>query len=151
MSKPTSPPRFAPRFVFLLNRAQRALQRWIETRPGAWDGASAAQVGLLFFLQSRPNAKIGEIAAGLDVAPAAVTNLSKRMQAAELVERVGDEHDARMTRLRLTTSGERASLQARQALQELNGHLQSGFTEAELAVVARWLEQAGTLNEPSDV
>jgi DNA-binding MarR family transcriptional regulator len=28
------------------------------------------------------------------VAPAAVTNLSKRMQAAGLVERVADEHDA---------------------------------------------------------
>jgi DNA-binding MarR family transcriptional regulator len=141
MSQGTSP----PRFVFLLNRAHRAVQRWVETRPSAWEGASSAQAGLLFFLRSRRNATIGEIAAALDVAPAAVTNLSKRMQAADLVERVSDEHDARMTRLQLTPSGETASAQADRALQELNAHLKAGFTDAELAVVARWLAHATTL------
>ena len=30
-----------PRFVALVNRAQRAMQRWIEGRPEAWEGASA--------------------------------------------------------------------------------------------------------------
>lgn len=135
-----------PRFVFLLNRAHRAVQRWVETRPGTWDGVSSAQAGLLFFLQSRRNAAIGEIAAALQVAPAAVTNLSKRMQAADLIERVGDEGDARITRLRLTAAGEQASLQAQHALQELNTHLKSGFTDAELAVVARWLAQAAALD-----
>lgn len=138
-----SPP---PRFVFLLNRAHRSVQRWIETRPRAWEGVSSAQAGLLFLLRSRRNATIGEIAAALEVAPAAVTNLSKRMQAADLVERVGDEHDARMTRLQLTAAGEDASVQADRALQELNAHLKAGFTEAELAVVARWLAQATTLD-----
>ena len=48
-----------PRLVFLLNRAQRALQRWIETRPQAWEGVSSAQAGLLFFLASRNQATVG--------------------------------------------------------------------------------------------
>lgn len=134
-----------PRFAFLLNRAQRALQRWVETRPHAWEGISSAQVGLLFFLESQRDAKIGEIAAALQVAPAAVTNLSKRMQAAGLIERTGDDSDGRATRLRLTADGERASRQSRRLLDELNGHLKAGFSEAELAVVARWLQQAATL------
>ena len=53
-----------PRFVQLLNRAQRALQRWIEARPESWEGISAAQVGLLFVLQARKGepAAVGEIA-----------------------------------------------------------------------------------------
>ena len=138
-----------PRFVFLLNRAHRAVQRWVETRPRTWDGVSSAQIGLLCFLQSHRNATIGEIAAALQVAPAAITNLSKRMQAADLIERVGDDRDGRMTRLRLTAAGEEASLQAHHALQELNTHLKAGFTDAELAVVARWLAQATTLDRPS--
>lgn len=131
-----------PRFVALVNRAQRAMQRWIEGRPEAWEGASAAQAGLLFLLAAREDAAIGEIAQALDVAPAAVTNLSKRMQAAGLVERVGDAHDARLTRLRLSEAGRAASRQATAALAELNAALRAGFTEQELAVVARWLEQA---------
>lgn len=143
-----SPGRSPPRFVFLLNHAQRAVQRWIETRPEAWDSISAAQVALLFYLRSNPEAAIGEIASALQVAPPAVTNLSKRMQTAELVERVGDRHDARMTRLRLTEKGEQASQQAHHALQDLNAHLKAGFTEDELAVVARWLAQAATLDVP---
>ena len=134
-----------PRFVALVNRAQRAMQRWIEGRPEAWEGASAAQAGLLFLLTAREDAPIGEIAQALDVAPAAVTNLSTRMQAAGLVERIGDAHDARLTRLRLSETGREASRQATSALAELNAQLAKGFTREELAVVARWLEQAARL------
>ena len=135
-----------PRFVFLLNRAQRALQRWIETRPEAWEGISSAQVGLLFFLASRKEpATVGEIAKGLQVAPAAVTNLSKRMQAAALIERVGDEADGRVTRVRLTARGEEASRQAHAVLQGLNARLAAGFAPDELAIVARWLTQVADL------
>ena len=138
-------PEQKPRFVALVNRAQRAMQRWIEGRPEAWEGASAAQAGLLFLLSGREDAAIGEIALALDVAPAAVTNLSKRMQAAGLVERVGDANDARLTRLRLSAQGKEASGQATRALVELNAKLSEGFTREELAVVARWLEQATRL------
>jgi DNA-binding MarR family transcriptional regulator len=134
-----------PRFVQLLNRAQRALQRWIEVRPESWDGISAAQVGLLFVLQSRGDAAIGEIAAELGVAPAAVTNLSKRMQAAGMVERVADAHDARLTRLQMTEEGAAASSRAGEVLVELNACLAEGFTPEELQTVARWLAQAAAL------
>lgn len=136
-----------PRFVQLLTRAQRALQRWIEARPESWEGISAAQVGLLFVLQSRRGepAAIGEIAGELGVAPAAVTNLSKRMQAAGMVERVGDAQDARLTRLQMTAAGAAASARAGDVLVELNARLAEGFTPEELQTVARWLAQAAVL------
>ena len=131
-----------PRFVFLINRAQKAIARWIERRDGEWEGISPAQVGLLFVLAARDEAAIGEIAQALDVAPAAVTNLSKRMQAAALVERIADEHDARLTRLRLTAAGIDASVRARAVLAELNERLTAGFSVQEQQVVARWLEHS---------
>lgn len=144
---PAEPRPARPRFVQLLGRAQRALQRWIEARPEAWDGISAAQVGLLFVLQSRraEGAAVGEIAAELGVAPAAVTNLSKRMQAAGMVERVADAQDARLTRLRMTGAGRDASARADEVLLELNARLSAGFTPEELQTVARWLAQAAEL------
>ena len=135
-----------PRFVFLLNRAQKVLQRWIETRPQAWDGISSAQAGLLFLLASRNEpATVGDIAKGLQVAPAAVTNLSKRMQAAHLIERVDDAADGRVTRVRLTAQGLDASRQAHAVLQDLNARLTAGFTQDELDVVGRWLAQVADL------
>jgi DNA-binding MarR family transcriptional regulator len=143
-------PRKPPRFVFLVNRAQRAMMRWIEGRPAAWQGASAAQAGLLFLLAARDAASIGEIAAELEVAPAAVTNLSKRMEAASLVERVADEHDARLTRLRLTGEGRAASVQAKAVLAQLNAALCRGFTPDELQTVARWLDQAAVALKDQD-
>lgn len=135
-----------PRFVFLLNRAQKALQRWIETRPQAWDGASSAQAGLLLFLASRSRATVGEIAAALDVAPAAVTNLSKRMEAAQLVARASDARDGRITRLHLTAAGVQASVHAGAVLKDLNQRLTAGFSAAELATVERWLAQVHQLD-----
>lgn len=144
MSKEKSTAR-QPRFVFLLNRAQRVLQRWIETRPEGWEGISSAQAAVLFILGARGSAAIGEIAAELKVAPAAVTNLSKRMQAAGLIERVADEQDARMTRLRLTPAGARAGDTARVVLAGLNARLTEGFSKEELATVARWLERVAEL------
>lgn len=139
-----------PRFVLLVNRAQRAIMRWIEGRPQAWEGASAAQAALLFLLAGRDAAPVGEIAAALEVAPAAVTNLSKRMEAASLVERVADARDARLTRLRLTEAGMAASAQATSVLAELNRNLCRGFTPAELQTVARWLEHAATALKAQD-
>ena len=140
-----TPPKH-PRFVFLLNRAQKVLQRWIETRPQAWEGISSAQAGLLFLLASREEpATVGDIAKGLQVAPAAVTNLSKRMQAAELIERVDDDADGRVTRVRLTARGQDASRQAHAVLQDLNARLTDGFTPDELDVVARWLARVADL------
>jgi DNA-binding MarR family transcriptional regulator len=134
-----------PRFVFLINQAQRRLQRWTETRPGAWVGISSAQVALLFFLASRNQATIGEIAQALQVAPAAVTNLSKRMEAGGFVERAADPHDGRVTRLQLTHFGARASGQSKEVLRDLNQRLAEGFCSADLEVVARWLEHVSQL------
>jgi DNA-binding MarR family transcriptional regulator len=139
----------SPRFVFLLNRAQKALQRWIETRPQAWDGISSAQAGLLFFLASRNQATVGDIAAALDVAPAAVTNLSKRMEAAQLVARTSDASDGRITRLHLTATGVRASAQAGAVFKELNQRLSAGFSADELATVERWLTHVHQLDSDS--
>lgn len=138
MTAPLKP----PRFIYLVNRAQRAIGRWIERRPEAWDGISPAQAGLLFLLAARDEAAVGEIAQALDVAPAAVTNLSKRMQAAGLVERVADVRDGRLTRLRLTPAGAAASATAHAVLARLNARLAGDFTPDEQALVARWLDHA---------
>lgn len=139
-----------PRFVFLLNHAHKALQRWIQKQPSAWTDISAAQAGMLFLIRSQGSVTVGEAASVLQVAPAAITGLSKRMQAAGLIQRLTDDVDTRKICLTLTPEGEQASIKAKSTLQDLNHQLSSGFSEDELKVVARWLTQVVNLDHPSD-
>ncbi|MGR7948713.1 MarR family winged helix-turn-helix transcriptional regulator [Alcaligenes sp. RM2] len=139
-----------PRFVFLLNHAHKALQRWIQKQPSAWTDISAAQVGMLFLIRSQGSVTVGEAASALQVAPAAITGLSKRMQAAGLIQRLTDDVDTRKICLTLTPAGEDASIKAKATLQDLNQQLSDGFTEDELKVVARWLSQVVSLDHPAD-
>lgn len=132
------------RLIFLLNAGQRRVQRWIEAKMAAKGGLTAAQSGVLFFLGDKDGVLIGEAADALDLAPSAMTGLIDRMTRAELVERQADPKDGRAMRLCLTDKGRAARAAAKSGLDGINAHLTDGFTDAEIAVVARWLASLQT-------
>ena len=127
------------RYIFLLNMAQKRLQRHIEQQTERRIGISAVQAGALFILQKQDGALSGELAAALDIAPSAMTGLADRMARAGLIERRTDAIDRRINRLWLTDSGREAASRALKELAPLNKTLSEGFSEAEMAVVSRWL------------
>ena len=131
-------PRREHRLVFLLNVAQRRMQRWMAARPLA-SGVTAAQSGLLFILGQRDGVLMGEAGAALDLGPAGISGLVDRMTAASLIRRRADPDDGRAWRLWLTPAGRAAMAQSKAGLVEVNARLTDGFTEAEIDVVARWL------------
>lgn len=139
-----------PRLFHLINSAQRRLQLWAaaeQARLTALDGAapSPAQGGVLFVLQKSDGATMGELAKALDLVPSAVSGLVQRMEALGWVQRQPCTSDARTLRVWLQAAG-RAQLPAlRQALSRINAQLTAGFSEAELHIVARWLEQVQRL------
>ena len=126
------------RLVFLLNVAQRRLQRWVasETKD---NGVTATQAGLLFILGKRDGALIGEAGAALDLGPPGISGLVDRMTAAGLIKRRADPEDGRAWRLWLTPVGRAALAQSKAGLAEINARLADGFTDAEIEIVARWL------------
>ena len=126
------------RLVFLLNVAQRRLQRWVAARMDK-DGVTATQSGLLFILGQRDGALMGEAGAALDLGPPGISGLVDRMTAAGLIKRRADPDDGRAWRLWLTPVGRAALAQSKAGLAEINAHLAEGFTDAEIDVVARWL------------
>ena len=132
------------RLVFLLNVGQRREQRWVEAKMAAKGGLTAAQSGALFVLGQNDGALIGEAAEALDLAPSAMTGLIDRMARAELVERRPDPRDGRALRLHLTEKGQLAREQAKAGVEGLNDRLTEDFTDAEIAVVARWLTSLQT-------
>src|SRR6478672_1661100 len=126
------------RLVFLLNVAQRRLQRWMAART-QHNGVTAAQSGLLFILGQRDGVLMGEAGAALDLGPPGISGLVDRMTAASLIKRRADPDDGRAWRLWLTPAGRAALAQSKAGLTEVNARLTDGFSEAEIDVVARRL------------
>jgi DNA-binding MarR family transcriptional regulator len=126
------------RLVFLLNVAQRRLQRWVAARTRD-SGVTAAQSGLLFILGERDGVLMGEAGVALDLGPPGISGLVDRMTAANLIRRRADPDDGRAWRLWLTPAGRAALAQSKAGIAEINARLTEGFTEAEIDVVARWL------------
>ena len=125
------------RLIYLLNVAQRRLQRWMATQPES--EVTPAQAGLLFILGKQDGVLMGEAGAALDLGPAGISGLVDRMGAARLVERRADREDGRAWRVWLTPKGRTALTRAKAAAAEVNAALMEGFTSAEIDVVARWL------------
>jgi DNA-binding MarR family transcriptional regulator len=126
------------RLIFLLNVAQRRLQRWLAAQRPA-GGVTAAQSGLLFVLGRRDGVLIGEAGAALDLGMPGISGLVERMVEADLIEKRADPNDGRAWRLWLTPAGKKALARSKAGVAELNARLTEGFTDTEIEIVARWL------------
>jgi DNA-binding MarR family transcriptional regulator len=126
------------RLIFLLNVAQRRLQRWLATQAPR-GGVTAAQSGLLFVLGRRDGVLMGEAGAALDLGMPGISGLAERMVEAGLIDKRADPNDGRAWRLWLTASGRKALARSKAGVAELNARLTEGFSDAEIEIVARWL------------
>src|SRR5215469_13913584 len=126
------------RLIYLLNVAQRRLQRFVaaQTRAG---GVTSAQSGLLFVLGKRDGVLMGEAGAALDLGPPGISGLAERMVEAGLIEKRADPDDGRASRLWLTAAGKKALVRTKADVVDLNARLTEGFNDAEIDIVSRWL------------
>ena len=134
----TSSPQTDRRLIYLLNVAQRRLQRFVAAQTKA-GGVTSAQSGLLFVLGKRDGALIGEAGAALDLGPAGISGLAERMVEAGLIDKRADPDDGRASRLWLTAAGRKALARTKAGVAELNARLTEGFSDAEIDIVSRWL------------
>jgi DNA-binding MarR family transcriptional regulator len=131
------------RLIFLLNVAQRRLQRFLAAQAPR-GGVTAAQSGLLFVLGRRDGVLMGEAGAALDLGMPGISGLADRMVEAHLIEKRADPNDGRASRLWLTAAGRRALARTKAGVAELNARLSEGFTDAEIEIVARFLTSLQT-------
>jgi DNA-binding MarR family transcriptional regulator len=125
------------RLIFLLNVAQRRVQRFVAAQSPK--GVTSTQSGLLFVLGRQDGMLLGEAGAALDLGMPGISGLAERAVEAGLVEKRADRDDGRAWRLRLTPAGRRVRERAKARSAELNARLMEGFSDAEIDVVARWL------------
>jgi DNA-binding MarR family transcriptional regulator len=130
-------PRLRWRFVYLLSVAQRRVQAFIQSNA---DGQTAARAGLLMALSPERGTPMAQLGQALDLGAPAISNLIERAQKAGLIERQPDPADGRAWIIALTKAGHAARKEAVLGARKLNTRLCEGFTDAELEIVARWLE-----------
>jgi len=136
------------RLIFLLNVAQRRVQRFIAQ--AREDGVTPTQSGLLFVLGKRDGALMGEAGAALDLGMPGISGLAERMVEAGLIEKRADPDDGRAWRLWLTAAGRKALSRSKAGAAELNARLMEGFSDAEIDVVSRWLASVQSKFPKSD-
>jgi DNA-binding MarR family transcriptional regulator len=134
------------RLFWLLSRAQRRVMAEADARLAGL-GLTSTQAGALFCISSTDGIAVGELAERLELAQSAASGLAQRLEAAGLVTRSPDPQDGRSVRLVLTRSGRKRREEAIALAQAGNEALQSGFSAAEIAIVARWLKRVGTATE----
>jgi len=125
------------RFIYLLSVAHRRLHAAI-VHDG--DGQTAARAGLLMALSPERGTPMAQLGQALDLGAPGISNLVERAVRAKLIERVPDPADGRAWMIALTKTGLAKRKEAIEGARVLNARLCEGFSDDELAVVARWLE-----------
>ena len=128
-----------PRLFHLLHLSHRAVFRAADKMLGDRFEISAAQHAVLMFLENKPGALLGEVAAAVGLSNAAASGLISRMEAAELIERRVSPKDGRAFMLFPSEEGSRIVAEGQELVSESNKRLAEGFTETELKVIERFL------------
>lgn len=136
----------SPRLFNLLSLARQNLFRSADAVFTAELGYSGTQVVALFALQGEEGCQLKDLARALQLKNSAVTGLVARMEENGLIVRARSARDARAGVLHLSERGRDVLKAALPLLDSLNRQLKAGFTEQELAVVARFLIHASTLS-----
>ncbi|HEX6837805.1 MAG TPA: MarR family winged helix-turn-helix transcriptional regulator [Polyangia bacterium] len=131
-----------PRLYHLLARASHAVKQQLERRSHELLGIGTVQAGALFHLVDADGCLQKDLASALGILPSAVSGLVDRLEAGGLVQRRGCGDDGRAERLHATVAGRRVAARAKPLVAEMQAILSSGFSEAEIAIVARFLTAA---------
>jgi DNA-binding MarR family transcriptional regulator len=86
---------------------------------------------------------MADLAQRLDVVPRAVTTLVDALEARELVRRVPDPHNRRVTRIELREGGHRALLELRRARRAAAAELLAPLDESQRAALTELLDALG--------
>src|SRR3984957_17174768 len=128
------------RLIYKLSLAQHRLLKSADAAFKEAGGISTTRLGVLFFLQKSPGALFKDVSDDLGVNASAITALIARMEDAGLVRRQPSDDDQRAIHLFPTANGLAKSAAARPILARINARLANGFSEREIATVARFLD-----------
>lgn len=104
-------------------------------------GVYPGQPPMLMALHIKDGQSQKELSDKLNIKPATITMMLKRMEKFDLVERKVDAEDQRVIRVYLTEQGKNLSKEAIQVIKIINQECFSNFTEEEKVLLRRLLMQ----------
>ena len=114
-------------------------------------GLTRLELTALWALSAEPGLGVQALAKELHVDHAVVSRLSKQLFRKQVARRGSDPKDRRRAPIELTEAGQEKAEIGRQMLRRANQRIAEGFSDEEIAVVARFLEhliEVGTETEP---
>lgn len=127
------------RLFFLINKAKHRMFKYAEAQTEERLGTSVTQTAALMFIGKEEGCLQKELAKMLGLNHSAVTGLVDRMIKNDLIRRQKCQDDARASRLFLTQLGQTKAPQIKPLIQELNTKLTKDFSDAEIDIVLRFL------------
>jgi DNA-binding MarR family transcriptional regulator len=128
------------RLYFSLSVAQQALRKHVDEQGLARTGLTSAQMGVLFYVARHDGCLLKELGEGIGVKSAAITGLVARTEKTGCIRRRASSEDGRATHLHLTAKGHKKLEEIHKLNDELHRALRSGFSDAEIEVVLRFLQ-----------
>jgi MarR family transcriptional regulator, organic hydroperoxide resistance regulator len=104
-------------------------------------GLLRGQPPVLFEVGKKDGITQSELAQKLEVTPATMTNLLRRMEASGLISRIRDENDFRFSNVHLTEAGRQALAQAVEVAHHIDEIIFSGFSPEEQNEITNYLER----------
>ena len=104
-------------------------------------GIHAGQDVLLYYLSLEDGQTVSQLVADIYVQHATISNMINRMVANNLVKKVKDKNDARVSRIFLTSKGQEAVVQLKRVWQILESQTIEGFTEEEILMLKKLLRK----------
>jgi DNA-binding MarR family transcriptional regulator len=123
---------------FLLARVGRAHHKLVRRSLGKI-GLYRGQPPVLFALGEQDGMTHSELAAKMEVTPATISNMVKRMEQAGFVVRRRDTEDERISRVYLTDAGRAIYSEMVAIAQQVNETTFAGFTEEERSIMRNFL------------
>lgn len=127
------------RLFYLLNSARQRVYNYADQHTADALGISVTQLGALLLIAHDEGCLLKDLAQSLHLNNSALTGLAARMVHKDLIERRPCDKDGRATRLYLTDHGRSKIDAARPLIRQFNDTMSDGFSEAEMAVVYRFL------------
>ena len=129
------------RILYLISQSINTLKYYSIARFNE-DGITVtpAQMGILFLLRRGADLSMTELSNLLSLDNSTLTRHSDKLIKSGLVERVKDDSDRRVLKLRITKSGIDESNSAGKIANEINSELISGFSQSEIKIFIKILE-----------
>jgi len=134
------------RLFFLLNKARHNLYNHLERVMNNAVGVPMAQMSALLALSVRDGCQLKDLSTFLSLNKSGTTGLTDRMEKNQLITKVPDKQDGRVSRIFISQKGKEVLKKAKPIIKAQNTKLQQGFDDHEMEIIVRFLNHASDSN-----